>query len=216
MGAPDIGLANWFARRAARTPHRKAVTFEGETLDYAAMQRAIERTAGRLAGLGVVSGDRVAYLGLNHPAFLIAMFACARIGAIFTPLNFRLAGPEIAYIINDSEACVLICDQNLRAVADGVRASLSSVRAFLAVEGDAPGWEAFEGHGQPVEQITVDPDAPALIMYTSGTTGHPKGAILTHANFWWNNCNAIHNVDALADDVTLTAAPCFISADSMC
>ena len=210
MAMPDIGLANWFAQRAARTPKRKCLTFEGRTLTYGETQRKIEALAARLRAAGVERGARVAYLGLNHPAFIIAMFASARIGAAFVPLNFRLSGAEIAYILNDAGATALIVDQNLRPVAESVRGELTSVATWLAVEGATPGWEALEGADAPAaEQVRVGPDDVAVIMYTSGTTGRPKGAMLTHSNLWWNNTNALHALDVLQDDVTLTAAPLF-------
>ena len=93
MSTPDIGLANWFLQRTLRTPERAALAFEGQTWSYAQMQQRIEQLAGRLHGLGVRRGDRVAFLGLNQPMFLFALFASARLGAIFVPLNFRLTGP---------------------------------------------------------------------------------------------------------------------------
>jgi hypothetical protein len=90
MSTPDIGLANWFLQRALRTPERTALAFEGQTWSYAQMQQRIEQLAGRLHGLGVKMGDRVVFIGLNQPMFLFALFASARLGAIFVPLNFRL------------------------------------------------------------------------------------------------------------------------------
>jgi acyl-CoA synthetase (AMP-forming)/AMP-acid ligase II len=105
---PDVGLANWFLQRSLRTPERLALRFEGESWTYGQMQRCIENCAARLRALGVAKGDRVAFLGLNQPMFLFSMFATLRLGAIFVPLNFRLTGPELAFMINDSAATVLI------------------------------------------------------------------------------------------------------------
>ncbi len=209
MTTPDIGLANWFLQRALRTPQRAALAFEGETWTYAQMQAQIERLAGRLHGLGVQRGDRVAFLGLNQPMFLFAMFASARLGAIFVPLNFRLTGPEVAANAGDADVCVLIADAQHRPLIDAVRAELGSVRNFLS-EGGAPGWQPTDdGMSVVTTPVRVDPDDVAMIMYTSGTTGRAKGAMLTHGNFWWNNTNAIHNFDVLSNDVTLAAAPLF-------
>ena len=107
MSSPDIGLANWFLQRALRTPERTALAFESKTWSYAQMQQRIEQLAGRLHGLGVRRGDRVAFLGLNQPMFLFALFASARLGAIFVPLNFRLTGPEVA--ANEARGAVIDC-----------------------------------------------------------------------------------------------------------
>ena len=101
---PDIGLANWFGQRARRTPERLALRFEGRDWTYAQMQRTIEDCAARLAARGIGKGDRVAFLGHNQPMFFFAMFAAARLGAIFVPLNFRLTGPELAFMIEDCGA----------------------------------------------------------------------------------------------------------------
>ena len=209
MSTPDIDLANWFLQRALRTPERAALAFEDRTWNYAQMQQQIEQLAGRLHGLGVQRGDRVAFLGLNHPMFLFALFASARLGATFVPLNFRLTGPEEAANIGDADASVLIADIRHRSLIDGARAELSSVRHFLTEE-ETDGWQAIDDGGRvATDPIRVDPDEVAVIMYTSGTTGRAKGAMLTHGNLWWNNVDAMHNFDVLAGDVTLAAAPLF-------
>src|SRR5260370_41448575 len=102
------------------------------------MQRAIEDCATRLAWLGVAKGERVAFLGLNQPTFFFALFAAARLGAIFVPLNFRLTGPELAFMIEDCAASVLIVDAQLRPVIEPQRERLTSLKAILAAE-DASG-----------------------------------------------------------------------------
>src|SRR4249919_3320159 len=115
---PDISLAHWFAKRADRTPHRRALTFEGETWTYREMQQRIDALAGALGDGGVTRGERVGFLGLNQPAFALTLFATARLGAIFVPLNFRLTGPELSFIIEDCAASVLIVDAQHRPVIE--------------------------------------------------------------------------------------------------
>jgi fatty-acyl-CoA synthase len=203
---PDIGLGHWFAERALRTPERKALHFEGRDWTYDQMQREIEDTAARLAALGVARGVRVAFLGHNQPMFLFAMFACARLGAIFAPLNFRLTGPELAYMLEDSGSQVLIVDEAHRAVIAPEIERLGALKAVLAAERPRQ-W--VDGVPPPASQITTREDDVALLMYTSGTTGRPKGAMLTHGNFWWNNTSGMHAMDVYANDVTLVAAPVF-------
>ena len=209
MSSPDIGLANWFLQRALRTPERTALACEAQTWSYAQMQQRIEQLAGRLHGLGVRRGDRVAFLGLNQPMFLFALFASARLGAIFVPLNFRLTGPEVAANVGDADVSVLIADAQHRSLIDGVRADLPSVRHFLS-DDETDDWRRLDdGRRVATDPVRVDSDEVAVIMYTSGTTGRAKGAMLSHGNFWWNNTNAVHNFDVLASDVTLAAAPLF-------
>ena len=203
---PDIGLANWFRQRTLRTPERVALDFEGERWTYGQMQQEIERCAARLQALGVARGERVAFLGLNQPMFFFSMFAAARLGAIFVPLNFRLTGPELAFMLNDCTAKVLIVDAQLRPVITAVRDELKTVSALLAAE-EPQAWVG--GELPATTHVAVGENDVAMIMYTSGTTGRPKGAMLTHGNFWWNNTNALHALDIVQDDVTLVAAPIF-------
>ena len=204
--APDIGLASWFRERALRTPERKALHFEGRVWTYRQMQREVEGCAGRLAALDVAKGDRVAFLGHNQPMFLFAMFACARLGAIFVPLNFRLTGPELSFMIGDCAACALIVDEAHRPVIAPQLADLPSLKSVLSAE-QPDQWT--QGDSALAAQTPAREDDVALIMYTSGTTGRPKGAMLTHGNIWWNNTSAMHTLDVLADDVTIVAAPIF-------
>ncbi len=170
------------------------------------MQRDIEACAGRLAALGIKAGDRVAFLGFNQPMFLFAMFASARLGAIFVPLNFRLTGPELAFMIEDCQAGALIVDETHRAVIEPQIAQLTSLKAVLAAERETQ-W--IDGPPPATAPVRANEDDVALIMYTSGTTGRPKGAMLTHGNIWWNNASGMHTLDMLADDVTLVPAPIF-------
>jgi fatty-acyl-CoA synthase len=127
------------------------------------------------------------------------------------PLNFRLTGREIAFILRDCGAEVLIADPPHRPVMDNVRAELASVPHFLTTLSDAEDWERLDqpASGNMPAQFRTGPDDVAVIMYTSGTTGRPKGAMLTHGNIWWNNTNAMHTIDFEQNDVTLTSSPMF-------
>jgi len=205
---PDISLGQWFAARAANTPNRRALTFEGTTWTYGEMQHRIDCLARDLQDGGVCHGDRVAFLGLNQPSFFVTLFATARLGAIFVPLNFRLTGPELAFIIGDAGVHTLVADALHREVADSIRDDVP-VRRFVS-DGGGAGWDPLEAGTRPLGAAEpVGGDEVAIIMYTSGTTGLPKGAMLTHANLWWNNTNAMHQFDVLEDDVTLVVAPLF-------
>ena len=126
----------------------------------------------RLAALGVENGERVAFLGFNQPMFFFVMFAAARLGAIFVPLNFRLTGPELAFMIEDCAASALIVDADHRAVVEPQIDGLRSLKAFLSAE-DEERW--IEGPPPAIEPARVGEDDVAMIMYTSGTTGRPKG-----------------------------------------
>ena len=208
----DIGLGNWLYRRALRTPHRRALTFEGTTWTYGELQDRIDRLASALRAHGVCHGDRVAFLGFNQPSFLETLFAAARLGAIFVPLNYRLTGPELSYIINNAGVHTLVTDTSHRPVIDPIRAELPC-RRFLSADQPAEGWPDIAGmlvaHDPLRTGERVAEDETAIIMFTSGTTGRPKGAMLTHGNIWWNNINVLLAYDLLADDVSLLVAPLF-------
>ncbi|AGL16667.1 long-chain fatty acid--CoA ligase [Actinoplanes sp. N902-109] len=193
---PNTGLGGWPARRAAISPDRTAMVFAGRTTTYAEFAGRVGRLTRRLHAAGVRPGDRVAYLGANHPAFVETMFATYAAGAIFVPLNARLAGPEIDYLLDHSGARLLIHAQPHATELPSV--SLTEYEAWLAAGGDAPG-----------PGVTVAGSDPACILYTSGTTGRPKGAVLTHDNIVWNTYNLLVGVDVAGDEVTLVSAPLF-------
>ena len=210
--AVDVGLGTMIARRAELTPNRRALTFEGATLTYGQFVDRIDRLAAGLASGGIGRHDRVGFLGLNHPAFFETMFAAARLGATFVPLNFRLTGPELSFIVNDAGCHTLVVDDMHRAVIDGVRAELPCER-YLGSESAGDGWESSEdliqANEPDIDAPAVDIDDIAVIMYTSGTTGRPKGAMLTHGNLTWNNINAMMAIDLGSDEVSLVVAPLF-------
>jgi fatty-acyl-CoA synthase len=195
------GVGSWTARRARMSPDKAAVWYEDRQWTYRDLHERATRLAHALAGLGVGHGDRVAYLGPNHPTFLEALFATGMLGGVFVPLNWRLAAPELAYIVDDSGARALI-----HARVHAELAARLPVRAVAVGEeyerllADAP--------AQPIDE-PVGLDEVCMILYTSGTTGRPKGAMLTHANIAWNSFNLLLDVDLSADEVTLVAAPMF-------
>ncbi|MFI6635658.1 AMP-binding protein [Nonomuraea fuscirosea] len=206
----NAGLGGWPARRARMTPDRTAFVLADRSVTYAEVHERTTRLASRLRASGVRAGDRVAYLGRNHVAFVETMFAAHLLGAIFVPLNFRLAAPEIGYMLDHSGATVLIYAPEC---AETVLALPVPPPHLVAVGAPAPGerhYESWLAAGDPTPIDTpVRPDDPALILYTSGTTGRPKGALLTHANLVWNCFNLLLGVDVTSEEVTLISAPLF-------
>jgi fatty-acyl-CoA synthase len=203
--AMNAGLGGWPARRAAISPDRVALVFGERRTTYAELHRRVTRLAARLRAAGVVHGDRVAYLGPNHPAFVETMFATHLLGAVFVPLNFRLTAPEIGYVLDHCGAAVLIRAPECAAAAAHTTVELTDYDAWLA---DGPEGEI---------DVPVAVDDPAFILYTSGTTGRPKGAVLTHANVIWNCYNLLVGVDVAGDEVTLIGAPLFhVAALNQC
>ncbi|MFI7370518.1 long-chain fatty acid--CoA ligase [Actinoplanes sp. NPDC049668] len=198
-------LGSWPARRAAMSPRRTALIFEDRRTTYAELHARTARLAGALRGAGVRRGDRVAYLGPNHPAFVETMFAAYALGAVFVPLNYRLTAPELDHQLRHSGTTALIVAPGMPPVSVGTTVHLTAYEEFLS-------------SGGPV--LAAEPagiDEVACILYTSGTTGTPKGATLTHANIVWNCYNLLVGVDVISDDVALISAPLFhVAALNQC
>jgi fatty-acyl-CoA synthase len=206
------GLGAWPARASRKAACRPALSFAEQTTTYAALTSRVARLANVLDGIGVRRGSRVAYLGANHPAFLESLFATAALGAIFVPLNARLSAVEIAFMLGDSGAEVLLFGSASAPIVE----QLEAPPRLIAVDGEFPGSLDYEAMiatatDNPVE-TNVDADEACLIMYTSGTTGRPKGAILTHENITWNCLNVLVDLDIRSDEVTLVTAPMFHTA----
>ena len=187
-------IARWLDGWARHQPRKTAVHFEGRDLSYAEMAARAARLAGALHDrLGVMPGDRVAHLGTNSPEFIDLVFACARLGAILVPLNWRLAPPEHDYILDHCRPRVLLAQPEF-------------ARSGAVLYG--PEYEALLADATPFEAEPPD-DAPLLLVYTSGTTGKPKGAVLTQSALFWNAVNAAHAHDLTSGYHILTALPMF-------
>ncbi len=214
MNRPEIepNFAGVMLRRAALNPERSALEFEGREMLYGEFADRVRRQAQLLRDAGVCVGDRVGYLGFNHPALLETLFAAQTLGAIFVPLNFRLTAEELTFIINDAGIHTIHVDDALRPVLEPARDKLCC-RHYFSSESEAQGWRHLDSErdqAQPIDAaVSVDQHDIAVIMYTSGTTGLPKGAMLTHGNLLWNNINATMAFGGSRDDVILTAAPLF-------
>lgn len=202
-----MNLSHWIERWADFQPEKTAIRFEGRDISYAAFDDRIRRVAGLLHhDLDIEHGDRIAFLGLNSPDMLALMFACARIGALLVPLNWRLAPPEHLYILQNAGVKVLFCEDKF---AEGTRTIDSDLTECRVV---AMG-DAFEQLVAEAPEDTVDPavgpDDPLLIVYTSGTTGRPKGAVLTQNAMTFNAINSIAMHDMTSSDIIFTNLPMF-------
>ncbi len=206
------GLAAWFRRRAVRGPERPALSFEQTTWTYGEAQSQVERFSAVLQQHGVQRGDRVAYLGINHPVVFLLLFAAARLGAMLVPLNHRLSAKELVDIVQDAGARLLVSDATYVATADVVRTQLG-LAGCLSLGVAHPGWTAMDtalAHATDLRaEVACGPDEVALLIYTSGTSGKPKGVMLTHGNLWANNLNWMLSCDYVSSDVTLNCAPLF-------
>ena len=207
------GIGPWIARKAVRVGQRVAVAYRDERITYDELSDRIDRLAAVFAARGVRAGDRVAYLGNNHPSFLETLFATAQLGAIFVPLNTRLAPPEVEFALEDSGAKLLVFHEDLQDLARAGSWS-TGVSRRLVVDGpardDVENYElALGAADREVRDIAVSLDDPAIILYTSGTTGHPKGAVITHGNIHWNSFNMLVDYGVAPGERVLLISPMF-------
>jgi acyl-CoA synthetase (AMP-forming)/AMP-acid ligase II len=193
-------------------PRRPALVHEYRSWTYAELAADTAALAGALSSLGVQPGDRVGYLGPNHPVFLQAAFAAGLLGAVFVPLNHGLSAPELVYIIRDAGCSVVLYGPQAAGQIEAIR-GLVETRAYVAVappsSTDQTLDELLAGKRPNVVDLPVGPDDVCFLIYTSGTTGDPKGVMLTHANVTWNALNYLSTTDFRSDDVTLAIAPLF-------
>jgi fatty-acyl-CoA synthase len=205
-----VNLSRIVAHWAQFRPNGVAVHFAGEDITWAALWRRVDAATLRLASLGLNRGDRVAYLGYNHPEILALLFACARLGALLVPLNFRLARAEHEDILAHAGASMLVVEPDFYESAGAIRTKLPLMQ-LIALRGTPPGWFAWEGPppgGFDPKLPGTDAD-PVLIVYTSGTTGKPKGAVHTQSALLWNIVNATLYQDFTSRDHVLTVLPMF-------
>jgi fatty-acyl-CoA synthase len=210
----DLGLGSWPARRARIGPTDVALRQGARAVGYAELAARVDRLANALADRGVGTGDRVAYLGWNDIATFEVLFAANRLGAIFVPFNTRLSAPEIAYLLDDARPAVLVFGPESAGVVDTVRPTSHGVRTVVPLAGTGDGtYAALVDAAEPGRRPTeVTLEHPSVILYTSGTTGRPKGAVLTHGNLTFNVMNQLAHADVLSSDTALCMAPLFHAA----
>ncbi|CNB13831.1 fatty-acid-CoA ligase [Mycobacterium tuberculosis] len=206
---------NQLERHAMMQPDAPALRSVGNTMTWADLRRRVAALAGALSGRGVGFGDRVMILMLNRTEFVESVLAANMIGAIAVPLNFRLTPTEIAVLVEDCVAHVMLTEAALAPVAIGVR-NIQPLLSVIVVAGGSSqdsvfGYEDLLNEAGDVhEPVDIPNDSPALIMYTSGTTGRPKGAVLTHANLTGQAMTALYTSGAnINSDVGFVGVPLF-------
>jgi fatty-acyl-CoA synthase len=206
-----VDLSDLIARNADFTPDKVALRFAGRSLTYAALAQRIAAAAGALKSqLGVARGDRVALLAANHPDYLVLLYACARLGALLVPLNWRLAVPEQLFILEDASAKALIVEDAFAAVAAPLREKQPALRIIRLASDGTDTLDALLSQGTgDGRNPHVDAASPLLLVYTSGTTGRPKGAVLRQEALLWNAVMSQHAHDLTASDHVLTVLPLF-------
>ncbi len=202
---------------AARQPGGLALVSGGQRCTYAELEARVARLAGAMLAAGLQAGERVGILFLNNTHFVEVYFAALWAGLVATPINSRLTGREMAYILNDSQSAALFHGREFADTVAGISAGLESVRFFVSPGGQGPDpchdYEEFLAGGQPRRLDTrIGEDHPCQIMYTSGTTGRPKGAVITHRNVLWNLHNTMHGREDHEGQVSIIVGPLYHTA----
>jgi fatty-acyl-CoA synthase len=219
----SMNIAFWVQRWRELHPDKPAILFNGQTITYRELHARSNRTAAWMQSLGIEKGDRVAVMMANSIEFIDLFLACSRLGAIFVPINYRITAAELKHPISNARPRLFIFDSSFQEMVlsnrfdqqpapmlmcvVGASVSSGSIREYQA---EIP---AFEGKLPFVSRSLgpSDPEEPHVIMYTSGTTGAPKGAVLSHRKTFFNCLNAEIFFQLHFDDVMLIALPLFHS-----
>lgn len=180
-------LLESLAASAAASPHKAVFDFEGRVTDFATLDRQTDQIAAALSAAGITPGERIAYIGKNSDVYFAALYGAMKAGVVMVPVNWRLAGPEIAVIIEDAQARLILVGPEFSATIAAELPNLSGVQIILASEGGHPLWQDFADWYAPAAatagHYAATPNDIAVQLYTSGTTGRPKGVMLAHRNF---------------------------------
>lgn len=211
-----MNFSHVLTQQALRTPEKTALVYPGGSLTYAQFDRRVSQLARALTQSGVSPGDRIAVLLLNSLEFMELYFAAMRLGAVFVPLNFRLARDEIAYAIGHSGARLLVTQASFESTVKGLSDEVDGLEAISTVAHDAEGLASYPGiSSMGSGEVPRFPDADASldtvqrIVYTSGTTSRPKAAMLTHAQVLWGASTRAIDYDLGRSDVTVAAGPLY-------
>lgn len=200
---------------AEQQPDAIAFSFEGRLTTYAEFDRHTDQVANALLAGGVKKGDRICYLGKNSDHYFELFLGAAKMGAVITPIGWRLAPPEVAYIVNDSRAPFFFVGPEFTGNAKKVLEEAPNVKTVITMEGGAPEWQSYESWRDAASakppNVELKPSDIAIQLYTSGTTGRPKGAMLMHSNFIETH-KILKQVDLgwniwTKDDISLVAMP---------
>ncbi len=209
---PPANMRQLLEWRAAATPEQPFLFSEvdGRCWTYAEFDAAVNRTANMLAAHGVQPGDVISLLLPNSPEYIIAYFACFKLGALAGPVNSLLKAEEIEYVVNNSAAKLLLVHTEFRAEVDASRERLHTLREVIEFDDYAPMVATFSATAdESWRELELSRDADAIIIYTSGTTGKPKGCLLTHGNLLANAQQITAWLKFTAQDRLLTVMPLF-------
>ncbi|MBI3742858.1 MAG: AMP-binding protein, partial [Chloroflexi bacterium] len=192
---------------------RNAIIFEGKNFTYGNVQERSNRLANTLQEMGVQKGDRVALIEVNCNHCVETYFACAKLGAIYVPLNFRAKADELEFMIQDSGASVVFVGERYVPLLDGVKKNLKAVKHYVTLSGHKPGlleYEKLVAKGSPDDVFSDSTDDDmTILLFTAGTTGKPKGVMLLHKNFSEYVTNNVTPVDPDVEEKNILTVPLY-------
>ena len=212
-----MNIGHLLTLSANKFPDRPALLFEDKRFTYREFNQRANRFTNAVLGLGLKKGEKVAVLLFNSNHFVEAYFGTIKAGGVFTPINFRLAAEEVLYILNHSDARVFVFGREFTDLVAKIRSQLSKVQSFISI-GKPTVPETLDYEPLLEASKDVEPDQPiseedeCQLMYTSGTTGKPKGAVITHRNVLWNLINTILGREEKEGDTSLVIGPLYHTA----
>ncbi len=205
-----MGVADWISHRASVSPDKEALVDRHRRMTYAALDREMRQLGASLRQAGVRPQDRVAALMMNRTEFIVCLMACAYIGAIFVPINYRLNAEDIRYILDDACPEFLFYDGIFQEVIDEIGTGRWQLVNVDGGRGNEPyTYRGMLGHDPDYSLGPISGDAVVALLYTSGTTGRPKGVVLTHDIFLWNAIEFTTDWDIVSSDRSLVVNPIF-------
>jgi len=210
-----MDLGGFLARNSRRHPQKEALIFEERRYTYAELNAAVNSLANGMKELGICKGDKVSIIMQNSDKFVIAYYAILKLGAVVVPLNYRLAAPEVEYVLNDSDSVAVILDPEYKGLLRKIRANVPLLRWCVSTgeEEDFLNWDTFLANYVDKEpNVQVDLYDDCQILYTSGTTGKPKGALFDHLRIMTVGHNVISTVSLTHHDRIINVAPLYHSA----
>lgn len=217
----DVNPCTYIVQHTTYRPHLTAVYYEGREISYEEITRRVRSFAAYLDDNGIRQGDRVAYLGMNSTSFLFTMLAAWWLGATFQPLNFRLSESELSQLLMQGTPHTIVVEGPHLPVAKQIygierhNVVIVDTDEAAPVEGRIPRYWRTMSSAQQTDPVNVAKPRPmmmsdlALLLFTSGTTGLPKGVQLTFGNLFWNSFNVDTLVESRPGDITLVTAPMF-------
>ena len=198
---------------SAICPDKAAIVFEGKRYTFSQLNERVNRVGNALLNLGVQKGDRVAMLQVNTNQCVETYFAVAKIGAIYVPLNFRARGNELTYMLNSSESSTLFIGERYIDLVNSIKPELASVKNFVSLDSQHDSMQYYEDmiKSAPADEIIIDigDEDTTILMYTAGTTGFPKGVMLSHNSFAIYVLENVSPPDPVAEEGNILTVPLY-------